>query len=110
MPTPLSPNIVDRMIDYVMQKKPVGREREIVSAAALPAPVKLAFNLARLAIVGVVGFLAIGWAGWRPFDGRGVPWGAISMVVISFWVLGFVQSEVHRMYGKRALLEREMGL
>lgn len=114
MPTPLTPNIIDRILD---RTPPRGRERAHLEAARPPWIVKVGFALVgislgvaflTLAIIEISALVTHGFAAFGEREGRPDGWWII-VVGLGLSLARFVEREVLRHYGKRALRQDQNG-
>lgn len=105
MPTPRQPNIIDRIIDLLLVRKPRGHERALLEAARPPLWVRSIFVL--IYGTGLCGLVLsiIHRAGWVHLPWEPTLWPKWFAFFLFCLVTNFVYREVHRQYGKRALLK-----
>ena len=115
MPTPLTPNIIDRILD---SGPPRGRERAYLAAARPPVIVKVGFALVQIALgvafltLVIIEIAAIVTHGFSSAFGEreGFPDGWWFVAIgLGLPLARFVEREVLRQYGMRALKQDQGG-
>lgn len=105
MPPPRHSNIIDRLLDFLLNKEPRGRERILLEAAQPPFWMRFIFALIFAGLAGGVLIGVFAEYDWLTLPWEPSSWPSLFVFFLLILATRFLDAEIHRQYGKRALRE-----